>query len=451
MSKGAVLASLVVAVVLAGAAYLLLGQRAAAHEQATIIPLDPAAVAKVEFDLPRQPTRAAVLDGTGGWELLTIRDRVETERWPLILEHVQGAIRLLTTMEGDKASADGFEPAGTIRVHDRAGAIWIVQFDSERLSGRRRVRIESPSAKVMWHRVDSGLIDALVETDPSAWRDARLLAGLSQPDRISLEAGGESVTLTRTGDRWRVVEADAPADSDTVQQLIQMLTSLSATRFIAEARAGGEPDALGLISVSSSRRSMIAGEMRTVTTRADIRLGAANLSLDAIEVEIVRWRERDGETAGPWTTRAILPRQHLDSIRRGVLPYLAKRTITVPETEAGGIDLAQGSRLRRTLDGWRIEDGRTLTAAESAAVLDLIRTLGSPAARVTLADGTLDDASELTIVSIGGAPLERTSVSVRESPAGDRLVTRVGRVVREYPPGAGVLALETIRAIDPAP
>lgn len=451
MSKGAVLASLVVAVVLAGAAYLLLGQGNVGPDQAALISHDPAGVAKLEFDLPGQPTRAAVPDGTGGWELVTMREGVEIERWPLVLEHVQGAVRLLTTMEGDEASGDGFEPAGTIRLYDRSGASWTIQFAGERLSGRRVVRIESPDGGATWHRVDSGLIDALIETDPSAWRDARLLAGLSQPDRIVLDSGGEKVTFTRVGERWRVVEADATADADAVQQLMQSLSSLSATRFVGEARDESESAGLGLISVTSSRRSMIEGEMRTVTTRADIRLGAANLSLDAIEVEVVRWREGDGQAAGPWTTRAMVPRQRLESIRRGVTAYLSKRTIAVGEGEVGGIDVAVGVRLRRTLDGWRIEDGRSLTSTESAAVLDLIRTLGSPAAGVTLSDEIIDAGTELTIVSIGGAPLERLRVAVRASPAGDYVVTRVGRVVREYSPGAGVVAFETIRSIRPTP
>ena len=361
-----------------------------------------------------------------------------------------------------------------------SGSRWVMSVGSTQLGGMRTVRVRDPEGRERFFRVERGLIDALLTTGPEPWRDSAVFRDLARVSQVSLASGGESARLSRSGERWAVMEPAAPTDGRAVERLFGGLARITATRFIP-----GDPGTiaqpLAVIELTYIARSGEGAASRVVQR---LEIGAPDdLSQNSVKAVYER---RVYEAASPTPvnvsrTGLAVGRDPLDPIRANPMAYVAPFPVRTPAPEIGGLRLEQATarpgeeggagagstaHVRRTAGGWSVTPLSTpgttpenATPAETplaeegvSAMSELLRSAtATPSTWVWRRTNApkMRAVATATIESLTGAPLEKLAIVIVEDPeqsGGETLSVGFASdsVVWAFAPGLTMDALERV-------
>lgn len=242
-----VLIWVVVAGVLAGLVVLTRGLKLNGSDEAApvawTIPLDPARVVSLvrtgEDGAESRVNRAPGSVGVWNLRWRGPGDDAETRTWGGDDARIRAVLRLLgtTPIIADLGVAEPITGA-TVRAVESDGRSVEVTFGARSVGGRTPVSVivRSPDGlaeKRVDGQVGSGVADALVRGDWSAWRDHALFEpGLSGVVALTMEAGDRGVRLERGGTGWGITRPFVlEADTGEVQRVLGVIHSLQAASF----------------------------------------------------------------------------------------------------------------------------------------------------------------------------------------------------------------------------
>lgn len=487
MSRITTIVWMLIAVALTASAYFLTRFGGTGTEEVTRLPvfdLSASAIEKLRFKRAGAPVQWVESSGDAAWDLLTeaTAGGAGDTRWPVRLENVQSALRQIASMTGEPTDEPGGIDANAEELWaiTTAGSRWVMTVGSAQLGGLRTVRVRDPEGRERFFRVERGLIDALLTTGPEPWRDSAVFRDLARVSQVSLASGGESVRLSRSGEKWAVMEPSAPTDGRAIERLFGALARITSTRFIP-----GDPGTiaqpLAVIEITYIARSGDGAASRVVQR---LEIGAPDdLSQNSVRAVYER---RVFEAASPTPvsvsrTGLAVGRDPLDPIRANPMAYVSPFPIRTPAPEIGGLRLEQAAaqggeagaagggsiaRVRRTASGWSVAALSMPGAAPAnaapaetpldeegvSAMSELLRSATAiPSTWVwrRTAAPTLRPVATATIESLTGAPLEKISIVIVEDPeqSGGETVSvgfATDSVVWAFAPGLTMDTLERI-------
>ncbi len=424
MSTRAVIISLVVAVALGLAAYILLRPEHGRPNLSVvaigepIIDLDTAAVKSMRVSVPGEPDQLVErvpAPASGQWRLV-ISGAAANGTWPVLPERPTGLLRVIASVravaEPEKDATIGADPV-VVSLTLSDGSIRTMRLASRTLGGTGLVEIDpapgSPSsASVRRAMVDDTLYRSFRSPGPRGWRDPAVLPGsAAEASRIRLENMDRSLVIARVEGRWRLNQpVSCDADEGAVTRLARALDGLQITDYLdgrtpdaattglgspvarivletdrrVDAAPGtGKPDSDGM-SVQTTSREVVAG--LPADSRAQTRY--ARLGQDGPVVIIA---------ATGLTTGLFDPAQYASPIA-ATSPAADIGTIVLeaadpPSGSAAAAPSGVNRTLVRRLETW-VQAAPTgeetpLTPADVKAVQDLLVFLTKkPAASVTL-------------------------------------------------------------------
>lgn len=259
MSIRTVLLSLIVAVVLGGAAWYLLSRPEKPVASGSIAPgavlmdIEPGAVRSIRITAPSGEEQG-VERGTepGTWVALVNAGRGNEQRWPMQTSAAQGLLRRLAETRAiaapsteDLKAGIGAEPT-VVRIEFDNGGVRTLKFAARTLGERGLVEVQPvatsasenaapgtvpPAAQLAV--VDSNLHKVFREPGPKGWRETRVFSGLG-PDvsRIRLWNVDRVMSLGKVNGVWALTDPVATsADSEALRKLVSLLGELTIENF----------------------------------------------------------------------------------------------------------------------------------------------------------------------------------------------------------------------------
>jgi len=374
----AVIISLVVALVLGGAAYFTLQEKGPTVPSGVVpagglvLDIDPAQVKSVRVRAPdgevQGVERAADSASTpgGAWVAVVNVGKPAERRWPLqssaaasLLRQLAQARAIAEATTDDVSVGVGADPTVvTITMND--GATRTLRLAARTLGGRGLVEVSPPAptgadagvkkqaeAKPLLAIVDDGLHRVFRSPGPKGWRDPAAISGIG-PDvaRIRLSNVDRSVVLGKVEGRWAVIEpVGAPANPESIRRLISLLSELTIETFYDEAPPSTE--ATGLATpiarsvVESDRTDMqgsgagqgSGGGSRVITTTRELNIGN---STDTTLKKRFASLGGDVTAAGAVVTvtaAGLSPELFMPS------QYISPRAVETPVGDVGGVVL----------------------------------------------------------------------------------------------------------------
>ncbi len=469
--------SLILAVALCGAAYLLLARRDPPPPAGPLLAFQPSQVVAliVERPAPGAGTEGAYRLGDGSeWEIRwSPGDGGDPRSWPASPTPVRAALRILSTLAAAAEADAGVKPdAAAARVSllldDKTERV--LRLGSQPMAGRVLVEVIDPppgparpargAGRVCW--VDSGISDALVGTGLRAWRDRTAFPNIGvDVSRITLRGAGGTLALARVAGKWALREpVSAPADEQAVRTLLAGLASIQIADFGdagLRAPAQAAPPLAALV-LESDVREPVGDVFVTRTTIRDAEFASiAGLASDQVLVRLRRRtesRQIDGsggggapETAGYAFT---VPLADVSGLAATPESYLSRIAAASAPGDVGQLVIRRADASRtfvRTIDGWaEARDGETplpLAPEDRIGLEALLKLLCETRAEgVSLAQpGGWSGARTIELRSLGGQPLGSVEAGVVSADGGEVLALYTQPVWRTYssPAATGTL------------
>lgn len=460
MSTRAAVASLVIALALCSAAYVLLGRSEPATVPGPLLDFRPSQARALRVDRGGEQERVERRGEADDWVVIL----GSSGAWPASAAPVRGALRILSTLEPFARAERGQRPeegAAVVTLTLDDGTTRAMRLGSRAMSGRVLVELIDPGparpdrkGAVYW--ADRGIAEVLAATGLGAWRDTGVFGSLGpEVARVTVAGAGGTIALARVGGSWALREpVAAPADEQAVLSLIRALAALRVSDFGDRGlvTAPGSRAPLASITVETDAREPAGVDFVTRTTvrRVDF-TGLSGLAGDQVLARLRR-HERVGGPGGEVDTGEFMfavPLAALAELPSTPEGFVSRTACRTPAADAGGVSIRRadnegGERsLVRTLDGWadaRADGTRVPAPREAATAAEaLLRALcGARADAVAFAppEGWTPRWS-VELRTFGGDPLEAVEVGR----AGEGWIVRSGPVWRTYGPGGADLGL----------
>jgi hypothetical protein len=436
MSNFRVFVAVLLAVLLSGAALLLLRGGGEADDAAIGLAFDPARVVELATIYPAEGTRAErserIVRGPGGGWDVRWTDAGGEASWPAAPAQVRAGLRILSTLEGRPAERSSRleHPAVELRItlqgeREEPAGMRLLRLSGRPLAGRVLAELGSPEAlRTAW--VDKSILDMLgtgsveATAGPRAWRDHSALPGVgAEVSRVLLQGSAGTLSLARVQGRWALREPVAEfAEPESVSRLFAALAQVRIMDFLDSGRSpertglGPEDEPVALLVLETDLRdATLAGAPAPVLQRT---LAAGQTADIAGRSIFARVREEvlggPDDRQGPRFDRImVVSAETLAGIAMDPAAYISRRSLQIPEGDIGFLTLLRdGSErsLRRTLDGWR-ESGREsvpLDRADAESLKALLALLTqSQAARVLLGDAS-EEGLSVRVTTLAGDP-----------------------------------------------
>lgn len=462
MSRKAVIGSLVLALALLAAAYLLLARPDDAPPQGPLLAFSPSQAASIEVR-HASAERESVhrLADSADWEVRWAPSGEDAIRaWPAVGSNVRAALRILSTLTAAAAADPGMRPDParsaevTVALEDRSERRLLLGTDV--LGGRVLAQVMDPSgpARAVW--VDAAVADAFAGTGLRAWRDKAAFPGLGRSaSRITIRSGGATLSLARVAGRWGLREPlGAPADEKAVNALLDRLAAMQVVDFgdaAAHTPAAGQPP-LASITIETDQREA-AGDgfvTRTLARNAEFS-GVAGLAGDQALVRLRRTATAPGE-GGTGAEEApvytfTVPLADVTGLSPAPDAYLSRVASPSAAPDVGQVVIRGEKPTRefhRSIDGWdQVAAGASkapATPSDVAGVEALLRLLCEVRAESasTAVPAGWEPARTVELRSLGGEPLATLRIGL----CGERqriLAVETAPVWRSYGAGAAML------------
>lgn len=383
------------------------------------LPIDPARVVLLKKIAPGRPDETArrAANAADRWTLEWPAPGGTARRWPADDARVRAALRLLSTTEITLGDEDpDLETVATLRVVEGDNRAIEVAFAPRSAGGLTPVVVSVLNAdgfadKRVYGRIGSGVPDAFVRTDWSAWRDPTLFEPAAATTRaLSVSNAVASVRLERGARGWAIA---APfvldADPRQVDRLLNAIAGLQASGFEDNPPQDSvtgldKPGATIRVETDSGTRELLIGKPTSGDGQsfyARIWNPDSPASLDAI----VRLSFADPNALNP----------NPDYYAR--LTPLPVSPADVAQVRFVGADGRPRLESRRSAGDWTIA-GAKATPDQRDAIDRLVRVLTTdPAAKVRWQDVPADTRGELGIVECltpEGLPIARLTVRVED-------------------------------------
>lgn len=481
MSRKAAMVSIVLALALCGAAYLLLAERTPPVPTGTILDFIPGDARALTIHRRDGTVERAEAIGDGSeWQITYRRTGDEAPHgWPASPAQVRSAMRILSSLapiaRAQRASALDADAVGVEVLLDD-GAVRTMRLGSRMLSGRVLVELTDPGphrpdlkGKVFW--ADGAISQMLAATGLRAWRETTAFPNLArEASRVKLTGAGGTIALARVGGAWAMREpVAAPADERAVVTLLNALAAMRVTDFGDGERGLPEttqtlPPLASLVIESDAREAAGDGFVTRTTIREAEFIAVVGLAGDQVLVRTRRRIETGGAGGSPETTGATESAFTTTLAGVAAIPsspeaLVARVSCRTRAGDVGGLAIQRtGSEpdraLVRTLDGWAEQrsggEHVPLPKEVAEAANALVKFLCE-----TPADGVLlkppDSWKPLWAIelrTLGGEPLEQVEVGVTpptaEGGTPGTMTVRAGAVWRTYSGTAAAAAIERL-------
>ncbi|MCW5775873.1 MAG: hypothetical protein KIS87_05445 [Phycisphaeraceae bacterium] len=369
---------------LIGAAVLVVQSRPARNGPLPLLSLTPSQVESIRLDAPGHPSIIVRSEGLAREWRIVVRESDGTEsRWPASEPRVRAAFRVLASLSGEPSDPLGEADAGSVvTIANADGSEWRLLLAAQTLAGRGRVRIESPSGRIMHTFLDSEIHAMLARQSVMQWRDTRAIPGFDgAASRIRAQTADTQLRLASVRGRWGIQSPFvAPAEPRVVQELLRAAESLAVARFRDAPREGPNVPPLLAIEIETDVPSPTGDERdrRVIVRRLSVlepadASGARYLALAEASMLTPHTRESD-RIAGP--TFVEVPSESLAALPLDPEVFIARRAVAVAPADVGRVDLG-ALVLERTHEGWiRLEGDRpSPLAMEHASGLEAVLTL----------------------------------------------------------------------------
>lgn len=360
------------------------------------IPIDTARVQRLVRTTPDGPPTVAERTGADAWKLRWTDASGRPSSWNADPGRVRAALRLLGTAEivPSKEEHD-LGPERTVRAEEADGRSVEIWFGPRAAGGQTPivVLIKGPDG-VAERRIDgrigSGVPDAFVRTDWTAWRDPTIFdAGASVVEAVNIESGSNRVRLERAARGWAVSEPfPFAADAGEVERMIGVLQGMRAASFDDAAQDDG-----------------VSGLDKPIATvRVESRAGVRTLSIGRTASADGKARfarvQADGALAG-----LRLDAEGLSRISAAPEAYVRRTPVGATIADVGGLRfVGKDGRVRleafRKQGQWTVGDAPA-SPAQRDAIDRAVRVLTSePAAKVARAPAETDPAGQLGVIEL---------------------------------------------------
>jgi hypothetical protein len=422
MSRVGVIVALLVALVLAVAAALLLrpGPPASASS-APLLQVDAAGITAIRIERPGAPPQAAERSGQGSW-IIRLGDGLP---WPAMGERIRPALRIVSNLElirpADGGADIGDSATVTITVED--GTVHRVRLGVHPLAGAVLGEYAGPEV-VRRGWVDAKLVDMLVTTGMSEWRDRSAMGQLGpEVSRLSLRSGDRHLSFGRVDGRWALMTPVAqPCEPDAVARLFTLVGQTAVEDFLDQ----GAPTDTGLESPAAVLTAESTFRDPADPTRSTTEIRRLEVGRIADVGGKTVFARLSGETSNPqnqgfWRRVVVLNGLPLAEIPSDPAHYIARKCLQTPAADIGRLEVYGGgdpgalkAAFQRDLDGWRQSGAaqQTITTADAAGLHRLLELLtASPAEGVLLSEPPgMSIVASVEVQSIGGMPLARVSL-----------------------------------------
>lgn len=468
MSKGPVIAVLILALVLGGATFFVLKRPAVAPPPqpiAWLAGLDANQIRSIQVEWgTKEPAINLMKDGTTGEWLLT---RAGSSPWPVRVELLRPFLRLLNDIAKVDAETGARKPAGgttvTFALLDNTSRT--IRVGDSPLGGKVLAAIDDVKEPRLV-QIDDGIRKMLFPQSLLAWREARLIprSGV-EPSRITLETAKGRILLARVLGRWAIsTPIVCPASDDTLKSLIRQIASMRGERLLDDVAANspivGADAPIATIRFESDLRipSGDTVERRTLVEKilvgkpADMSGQSFYASVSASMLDPTT--NDESPLWGPATM--TISKEKLDTILVDPSLYASKRAIAIPGADVNAVTLwanskpfttepdgpltpsAGATKFRLSARGWGVLDSagaaKPLEGTEAAGIAGLVRALGDvdSAAVGTQPSAEISSLAACLVEGVGGAG--STTVELGSASDGGRaiLIVRTGKVVRVY-------------------
>lgn len=425
-----VLIWVVVAGILAGVVVLTrsgaAGSAAARAEEigTWTIPIDPARVVSLQRTDSERPGSSAERTGPDRWTLRWNGEDGQARSWNADPARVRAALRLLGTAGIIRSPEEsGVTPTNTLLVTESDGRSVEIWFGSRAAGGQTPVVVLVKGADgIAERRVDgrigSGVPDAFVRADWSAWRDPTLFdATPTTTDTVSIQTQANRVTLERGARGWSITEPFRhEADAAEIERMIGVLRSMQASGF--EDGSHGDPvtglsDPIATVRTAGGTGERTLRVGRNVDTDGRIRFATI--------------------TAGDQSAMIRVDAESLSQITAVPEAYARRTPLGIGAEEIGRVRLVGPdgrTRFEAVRDGgeWTIGDGQAVPLQRDA-VERLLRVLTAERAAAV---GFVPRDPELrgsvgTVVCMTreGLPLPAIRLRTEQGPDGMRLLMAI--------------------------
>lgn len=451
------------------------------HEQVATL-LDPADLSRVRrivvstsAGLPLSegfaPQQAELLlRPNTGWELIAVDARSgRSMRWPVMRERVDSLLRVLATADVTRSSERAASTQQSLTLADDQGWQRTLRFGEPGLGGRVAVTIDADASlgpALAPSEIAASLFDA---AGPLRWIDVRPLGPLERIDRVKYTfRGGESkaagavVELTRSADRWAMLEpVAASADASRVEAALAPLAGLQAEGMTQVLGVGELPDGLDPNAPRIELSQVIRDTAGSHSVRQVVlRVGPSTEGARPTTRVHVALFESAGTGAEASLVASYLTRVPSGALEGmiGLSPgaLLAPIALRVPARDIGSIEIAAGLEQRatveRTVEGWSLRHPPTpagpgraasqpLDAQSVEAIESLLRTLSqNPASEIRLLEGERPEPGQgrllLTMRTVSGLVVDEIAIDVQpDGRIGEFVSVELGRVQRLYSVG----------------
>jgi ribosomal protein L12E/L44/L45/RPP1/RPP2 len=216
-----------------------------------LLAFDSDKLTRVELTAKGQPVEFSK-NGQNEWEILKPRPlRADSAQVDTLIGKLKDA-KMDATVSADDAKkaatafASGTKVA-TATVTDSSGTQTLeVRKDKDKNYYAKSSAVEGI------FKITSDLGDAL-DKGVDDFRNKKLFDfGFSDPSKLDIKNGATSVTYTKTGDKW--MSGSKAMDNSTVQNLIDKLRDLSATKFPTEGAGAGAPVFEATVTSNTGKR-----------------------------------------------------------------------------------------------------------------------------------------------------------------------------------------------------
>lgn len=443
---------LVLAVLLSGAAYVLLrGSGGGAAGGGRILEFEPSGVTEIVIRRAVGPVQRLVRSADAGeWSLVVSEDGGGESAWPVMAPQVRGLLRILSDLHAEPAArsdADGRAPT-VVTLRRGSGGDLEFAVSQTRLSGR--VVLETlrggRSAGTYWVPADVAL--ALAPEGVMMWRDRAVLRGLGpETSRVELTGPSGSVSLARVRGRWGLTApVVAAASQESVERLVATLAGLRAAD-LRSRMPTLEPESARATVVSTSRDA----EGRLTETERVLVVGpAADMAGKRLYFAVL-----DG--AGPAGSHGVcgtIEAEGLGALTTDPTAYVDRRGAAFPAADVGGVVIG-GRGFTRTTRGWTTgPEHAPLLPADADALTSLLKVAAEHSADAVVLAAPAGVAAwrDMELRSLGGDPLARVQIGIEGTASGGgqaRVVIRDGDVWRVYAaPGDVEAAGAVLAALD---
>lgn len=367
-------------------------------------------------------------DIRGVWSL----ERDDAPPWPLTASQVNGALRLLASLEptSEAPSSPLADDAPRFEIFAGEPDPKILTIERSSLAGR--VRAQIGDERPVFIRAD--VAEALTDPGPLAWRSVGAIPlNVRDAARVRIETPQGAIALRRVGARWSLEQpAAAPADQDAVARVLDALAALVVDRFLDDSAPPDETTTL--IRIEDDIRIPTADGVRVEPIARTLALGAPV----GAEGRLVRAFATTHDS--PHSLAMIVDAAPLDLLPDDAATLIRASAAGAAPSNVGMIvvQLEDGSSraLRRSVDGWDevLADGRRIPTDPADADAALALLCVRRPERIAMGDAL--DAQPLLVVrlfDLADQPLDALRfVRLRDG----RAAHDAGGFLRVYPAGA---------------